>query len=115
LACGVFEMKPGETPSASTDGTVAGPSVDADDESDDEDATCSLRLPSHQTAAVAAAQRAGRTLVSEVGDDVPSGAEASGAVASGGAGGNAADVEMAADDKRPRAKRKHRKAGKGAS
>lgn len=60
LACGLFELKP----KPGDDG--AGPSADGNEA---EEELQTLQMPTQQTAAVAAAKRAGRTLVSEVGDD----------------------------------------------
>ena len=54
LACGLFEVKP--------KAETAGPSDETEELQD-------LQLPSQQTAAVSAAKRAGRALVSEVGSD----------------------------------------------
>ena len=69
LACGLFELQPkdeseGVTISASRKGADSGAGASTDAAGDDDLST--LRLPSQQTAAVAAAKRAGRPLVSEV-------------------------------------------------
>jgi len=65
LACGLFEMRSKEGGASSTGATPS------DDDDDDDDDAQPLRLPSQQTAAVAAAKRVGRTLVSEVGAEEP--------------------------------------------
>ncbi len=70
-------MRPKEG-GASSIGAAAAPSDDDDeDDDDDDDDAQPLRLPSQQTAAVTAAKRAGRTLVSEVGAEDSAAAEQS--------------------------------------
>lgn len=73
LGCGIFEAQPAGQP-------AAGSSDDGGD-SDSE----ALQLPSQQTAAVAAAARAGRVLVSEVVDDAKPAVDGSSAGASASA------------------------------
>jgi hypothetical protein len=73
LACGLFEAKPtdrkggGGGPSGDGEASHSDNSDDSDD-SDDSDELQQLQLPAHQTAAVSAAKKAGRTLVAEIED-----------------------------------------------
>ena len=111
LACGLFELQPKE--SAADD--AAGPS-----EHGDADTLETLRLPSQQTAAVAAAKRAGRTLVSEVVErdtDVPPVEKKTKKrhcrdEPPQGTGGNAADGDTGASDREPAASIQQKRMGK---
>lgn len=65
LSCGLFEMKPKEE-QREVSLRPSDAAVGKEGESDEEDDGAQLQLPPYQTSAVAAAQRAGRTLISEV-------------------------------------------------
>ncbi len=102
LACGVLEMQP-------ADGSAGG---GADSEEDEE--PFSMQLPSNQSAAMRAAQRAGRSLVSEVPGPSAAGARAGRArprasPAAGDAPGASADSGGGQKEAAPSRKRARRR------